>query len=382
MIILIFMDRFSSCSLFIFDSSTNLLVSFIIMSLVGSIFGTATTSQSSALSSLFEASLSLPERPHHQVVVAKKTKRQAPPNEHHQNQPQVSSADSKELQQQDDDDCTIFVGNLPPGTTRTGLEKLFSPCGAIASTRLRSLATLGTKVAEQHNAKLVQRACAHLNKIDPEAMVQGYVVFEKPESVAKALEMNAVEIQPGYHLRVDTATPTIDPARSVFVGNLAHHAADEASLRMHVAQVCDFTKEQILNIRLIRDKVTHDCKGFGYILLEHASLVPTALQRLQGSVYQKRALRVSVCGKRTKRQAGDTTREKKKKKDATGALQRILQKAPVARKRGAPTKHKTPNSKSSTSSRRQASEKKLQQRHKKLQKRAAKGMGKTKKQQT
>jgi hypothetical protein len=51
---------------------------------------------------------------------------------------------------QEKDSRTIFVGNLPKQTTRQSLASMFKSCGKVESSRIRSLATAGVKVAPEH----------------------------------------------------------------------------------------------------------------------------------------------------------------------------------------------------------------------------------------
>mmetsp|Transcript_24820 Transcript_24820/g.37471 ORF Transcript_24820/g.37471 Transcript_24820/m.37471 type:complete len:408 (-) Transcript_24820:170-1393(-) len=404
------------------------------MSLVNSIFG-EDSSQSevkSTVSDVFKASSSLPAKPQHKKlkpnpskdtksnvkdkndtssVQKKKKKRNRQEGDKEKGESIASSdnntsdnsypnADAIKIKEQNEDEVlptsladerTIFVGNLPPETTRKSLAALFRECGKVQSARLRSIATTGVKVAPDRagNQHLVKKVCANTNKIDSaiKSSAQGYVVFVEQESLAKALEMNNLLVKDKL-IRVDKANnPTMDPSRSIFVGNLPYQA-DESSLREHFCKGCDLKKHEIENVRVVRDKDTLQCKGFGYVLFQDKSTVSTALQQMHESVYKRRNLRVSVCGKRTKGRRGaakeiEKREEAKKKTSAVGALQRILKKQGKDRKRGSTSKQTLATgasrpAKNNGMSRRQASEAKLQKRHRKLQKRAAKGMGKMK----
>lgn len=399
------------------------------MSLLGSLFGDSSKkSDSNPLSNAFEASAALPDKPQHKAVARKKKRKKPKPVEEEKKEGDddddektkkkrkrkdgeaeegetaaataADDSNKEETASPDDDkkeeanERTIFVGNLPLDTTRKSLAAIFKDVGKVASTRLRSVATLGTKVAQKHagNQGLVKKICANTQKVDAEARTtaQGYVVFVEKESVEKALALNNTKHE-GKVLRVDRSTPTVDAARSVFVGNLPYQA-DETSLRQHCMHTCSLSKStEIENVRIIRDKETQQCKGFGYILFSTKEPVTTALQRLNDSVYKRRNLRVSVCGKRYKNRRGVPTdaqkaRKDKKMEDVAGAMQRILTKEAVElkqnkRKRGGASGDGGPKKTAQNPhglSRRQASEQKLEKRHKKLQKRATKGMGKLK----
>eukprot|EP00540_Astrosyne_radiata_P013761 CAMPEP_0116835286 /NCGR_PEP_ID=MMETSP0418-20121206/7464_1 /TAXON_ID=1158023 /ORGANISM="Astrosyne radiata, Strain 13vi08-1A" /LENGTH=388 /DNA_ID=CAMNT_0004464943 /DNA_START=21 /DNA_END=1188 /DNA_ORIENTATION=- len=346
--------------------------------LLSSIFGDSAKEEKSASSSgLFDRSLSLPPRPSfdrklplpppEKKATKRRDKKDVPPKEESQ------STDAKER--------TVFVGNLPTSTTRKSLAKLFCDCGKVESTRLRSLVTTGTKVSQDRagNQNFVKKVCANTHRVDLDARscVQGYVVFAEKESVIKALKRNNALVEDGRRVRVDRATPTVDSTRSVFCGNLVHRA-DETSLRQHVCDVCGFQPQDVENVRIVRDRETQQCRGFGYVLFAHVSMVTTALQTLHGTDYKNRPLRVMVCGTRTKKHgASEKTKTERKEDNPTGALKRVLEKEAHSkkRKRGdvstANKKHK-PDGKS----RRAKVEAKKEKRAKVLQKRIVKGMGK------
>ena len=72
-------------------------------------------------------------------------------------------------------------------------------------------------------------------------------------------------------------------------------------MRSHFATVLPNGQEDIENIRLVRDAETMIGKGIGYLLLKNRDAVMQALS-LHAVKYRKRwELRVTVCGKRTKR---------------------------------------------------------------------------------
>ena len=415
--------------------------------LLGSIFGNKTAGadkkkdEEDAGGLLFEQSSALPERPQHKPrakrilpptnteegsdpngdePVKKKRKERKPKKTEEEKAAEAKAEETPTAEdgaggiRDDQEDRTIYVGNLPLATTtRRSLAKLFKECGAIESTRIRNVPIAGVKLPPQHagDQDLVKKVCANTNQVDESLKntVQGYVVFKNKESVEKALEKNNTVIKEkgvdNFTIRVDRATPTIDPARSVFVGNLPYKA-EEATLKEFFVKGCDLTPDQVEGVRIIRDKDTHQCKGFGYVLFQEKNMVSLAL-KLHDKEYMKRKLRVMVAGKRFKNKKGNSgnndtkgtdssSPSKKKMKSGkperqreqvtVGAFRRILQKTQKdlagqnKRKRG--EKKKTAvKGKSSTAglSKRAAIEKKVDKKVRKLQKRAAKGMGKMRK---
>lgn len=246
---------------------------------------------------------------------------------------------------------------------------------------------------------MMRKVCANTGKIltdTPKKSAQGYVVFEAIESVEKALKLNNTIYQ-SHTIRVDHATPTVEPSRSVFVGNLPY-GADEETLRDHFLESLmdgeDLNESEgcaISGIRIVRDKETQKCKGFGYVTVRDATLVPLALQ-LHGSTYLKRELRVMVCGKRFKGKRGEggggegakglpslTTNQSSKRKLEGSTSPAFTHGGGAKRRRARSEKKGAPHSGVNKTSKRAATEAKVNKRVKKLQNRAAKGMGKKKK---
>ena len=315
-----------------------------------------------------------------------------------------SSADKEK--REEEEKRTIFVGNLPVDITRRALAGIFKSCGEVSTSRLRSVAVAGVKLPPEQagNQKLMRQVCANTGKLladTPKKCAQGYVVFKSIESVKKALKLNNSTYQ-SHTLRVDHASPTIEPGHSVFVGNLPY-GADEETLREHFEDKLsedDFNEadgDAISGVRIIRDSATQKCKGFGYVILRDATLVPLALQ-LHESKYMKRELRVMICGKRFKGKRGSdnkanltgkprsfegqratsdaknsSTRKRKAEGDASSSGS-----GKVMKRRARSDKKTAPGGKPGMS-KRAASEQKVNKRVKKLQKRAVKGMGKKKK---
>jgi nucleolar protein 12 len=409
------------------------------MSLLGSIFGREDNQKVEKTKSkkgqkikipddstdLFAKSAQLPERPSHEPAPPRKEKRkqevEEPPKKRRKPRktPDELAEETKQKDEEqaessteklddggdDEDDVearTIFVGNVPlQGASRKSLAALFKDCGAIESARIRSVPVKGIKLPPQRagDQNLMKKVCVNTNQLDYEnsmkETVMGYVVFKNEESVSKALELNNVLIVEGRRIRVDRASPSVEPSRSVFIGNLPY-AADEMTLQDHFLKGCAFEVGDVEGVRIIRDKETYQCKGFGYILLKEKSMIPTAL-KLHDSVYMKKKIRVLVCGKRFKNKKGLVAASKvtrtpdvtgtataPKETVTVGAFRRILAKQSkdvakiTKRKRG--EKKKTSVAKKGGPpgvSKRAVLEKKVEKRVKKIQKRISKGMGKT-----
>lgn len=213
----------------------------------------------------------------------------------------------------DDDDCTIFVGNVPLTESIKTVTKFFKSYGEIMSVRLRSVPISGAKVDEAGNQNLVRKVCVNSKQFgEQKGSFNAYVRFGDAISATEALQANN-SLFGSRHVRVDRVHPTLfDPRRSIFLGNLPHYA-DEEELREYFAKSLANGHDDIEGLRIIRDPNTLVGKGIGYLLLKDRDAVFKALQ-LDNSVFKKRwALRVSVCGKRTKR---DHAREDQSRNDS------------------------------------------------------------------
>lgn len=391
-------------------------------SLLGSIFGGASEDKDASNENLFAKSKELPDRPQHKPLTSsRKSKRDDDSSKNNESSGADAENDAKkrkkkkrksngsadqekneESKKKDtgkneseedlkDEERTIFVGNLPLTITRKALASLFRECGPVASCRIRSVPVTGIKLPKDQagNQSMMKKVCANTNQIDKTLTdtVQGYVVFKNQDDVAKALELNNELEYEGMKVRVDRAKPTVDPSRSVFVGNLPY-GAKESTLQSHFEEGCLFEAGEVMGVRIVRDKETFQCKGFGYVLFRDKNAVPTAL-KLHESTYMKKKIRVMVCGKRFKGRKGKPSEQKQRlqatEKLSVGAFRRIIAKqqkeslSTNKRKRGEKKKNATPKKAGAGNvSKRAALDKKVERKVKKLQKRATKGMGKNK----
>lgn len=207
------------------------------------------------------------------------------------------------------------MGNVPISETEKSLVKFCSEFGEVESVRLRSLPVAGTAVDEAGNQDLVRKVCAIKKKFGSQkGSLNAYVVFKRPEAVQKALAANnrimgkdpskdggEGKQEKGRHLRVDLVNPTLfDPSLSVFVGGIPLYC-DEEELREHFAEALSQGQKDVCSVRIVRDPDTLLGKGFAYLLLSDKDAVMQALTLHQKKYRKRWALRVTVCGKRTKR---------------------------------------------------------------------------------
>lgn len=190
------------------------------------------------------------------------------------------------------------------------------------------MALAGTKVGEHGNQRLVKKVSANKRLLsEAKDAFNAYVVFSRDESAAAALAANNRVVE-GHHLRVDRVggAATRDPARTVFLGNVAFDATEE-EVRAHFAAAlaAEGGDAAVEGVRLVRDAETQMGKGFGFVLLQDKATAAAALRLLHESKLKGRPLRVTTCGKRARKnpERGSPrvrpVRPNKKGKGGTGA---------------------------------------------------------------
>ncbi|KAG5855579.1 hypothetical protein ANANG_G00050560 [Anguilla anguilla] len=183
---------------------------------------------------------------------------------------------------------TVFVGNLPVSCTRKALQILFKEHGQIESIRFRCVT--------REDPSISLKVAAIQRKVHPKRQnINAYIVFKSEEGAEKALLRNGLEIEKGFHIRVDRASKSTahDHKRSIFVGNLPYDV-NELPLRTHFED-CG----KVEAVRLVRDRHSGMGKGFGYVLFESADAVQLAL-KLDGSELAGRKIRVKRSVKKEK----------------------------------------------------------------------------------
>ncbi|TFY81135.1 hypothetical protein EWM64_g2871 [Hericium alpestre] len=207
----------------------------------------------------------------------------------------------------DRENCTVFVGELPPGTTEDDLIKLFKDCGKIREVKLTQLpnalvATVEFLERDSVPAALTkdkkrvhdQEIAVHMawestlyvtnfpEKAD-DAFVRSlfgkYANKECMQSVAKAaLELHGQELEPGMPLSVLISNPVRKKERS---------DADADAKEVYVAGLSKFaTKEDlqklfntygtVKEIRMPTDAQSH-AKGFAFVEFENERAAAAAL---------------------------------------------------------------------------------------------------------
>jgi len=156
-----------------------------------------------------------------------------------------------------------------------------------------------------------------------------YIVFAEAEGAQKALKLNGTQAR-GHHIRVDMAeggNKQLNPRLSVFVGNLAFTAEEEA-VRRYFGQ-CG----KVASVRLIHDKATSLCKGFGYVLFNDTDGVQAAV-KMHGTKFQGRPIRVFRASQRPPGSSKAKTQESDAKTPAAAAKGGPLAKKVDGKKEG------------------------------------------------
>eukprot|EP01035_Chromulina_nebulosa_P027804 gene27804-36613_t len=231
----------------------------------------------------------------------------------------VSAAQNPTSNKDNNSPRTVFAGNLSVKETTKTITKLFSEFGEVESVRLRSVPISGTKVDDAGNQDLVRKVCVNTQKFGTQKVsFNAYIVYKDEASVKAAIDSANNRVVNDRHIRVDYCNPThFDPKRTIFLGGLPIYI-DEEELREYIAKVLPNGQDDIESVRLIRDSESLIGKGIGYVLLTDKDAVMQALS-LNQEVFKKRwPLRISLCGKRTKRMVAAKSKEQSSTDEVEG----------------------------------------------------------------
>ncbi|KAG5466835.1 hypothetical protein LSCM1_01012 [Leishmania martiniquensis] len=215
---------------------------------------------------------------------------------------------------EEEDRRTVFVGNLPNTIGKRDVEKIFKACGSITAVRIRCQAL--EQLDEKHlNRGRAVRVLRGEIKKDAKYSATAYVLFDSAASVASALEKNGLVFH-NRHLVVtamDVQSRAYPPETSIFLGNVAYDTTEE--------DVWKFFQEHgiadVKRVRLVRDRETGDCKGFGYVEFMHASSVCSAI-KTRGDKLNGRELRIVHVNKSKEVKAATTSRREKRREGNAG----------------------------------------------------------------
>lgn len=215
---------------------------------------------------------------------------------------------------EEEDARTVFVGNLPNTIQKRDVEKIFKSCGSITAVRVRCQVLEELDEKHQNLGRAVRVLRGEIKK-DDKYSATAYVLFDSAESVAPALEKNGLVFH-NRHLVVttmDVESRAYPPETSIFLGNVAYDSTEE--------DVWNFFQEHgvpdVKRVRLVRDRESGACKGFGYVEFLHASSVVPAVAT-RGNKLNGRELRIVHVNKSKDVKAATTSRREKRRNDRSG----------------------------------------------------------------
>ncbi|KAG5491132.1 hypothetical protein JIQ42_01027 [Leishmania sp. Namibia] len=215
---------------------------------------------------------------------------------------------------EEEDARTVFVGNLPNTIHKRDVEKIFKSCGRITAVRIRCQALEELDEKHQNRGRAVRVLRGEIKK-DANYSSTAYVLFDSATSVASALNKNGLVFH-NRHLVVttmDVEGRAYPPETSIFLGNVAYDTTEE--------DVWKFFQEHgiadVKRVRLVRDRETGDCKGFGYVEFMHASSVAPAIET-RGDKLNGRELRIVHVNKSKELKAATTSRREKRREGHAG----------------------------------------------------------------
>uniref|UniRef100_A0A914YGT3 RRM domain-containing protein n=1 Tax=Panagrolaimus superbus TaxID=310955 RepID=A0A914YGT3_9BILA len=222
-------------------------------------------------------------------------------------------------------DREIFVGNVASTVRRREIEQLFKKFGTIEKVWSRSVVGLSEKKTQTLVRKYKKMGS---NVLD---VINFYIRYKSPESVAKALEMNGLLFK-GLHLRVTGVNKkSLCVGSSAFVSNLPFDITEE-EIHQHFNECGD-----IKAIRVVHDRFSGLGKGAAFVEFSEKECVEKAIA-MNGTTLKERELRVAKALKRkqlAKEAAIKSKNSKGKKKEAEKMQEKIadyvVQKKPVGK---------------------------------------------------
>ncbi|CAJ1993067.1 DRBD9 / Double RNA binding domain protein 9 / NOP12 [Leishmania donovani] len=215
---------------------------------------------------------------------------------------------------EEEDARTVFVGNLPNTIHKRDVEKIFKSCGSITAVRIRCQALEELDEKHQNLGRAVRVLRGEIKK-DAKYSATAYVLFDSAKSIVSALEKNGLVFH-NRHLVVttmDVESRAYPPETSIFLGNVAYNTTEE--------DVWSFFQEHgiadVKRVRLVRDRETGDCKGFGYVEFMHASSVQPAIET-RGDKLNGRELRIVHVNKSKEVKVATKSRREKRRSEHAG----------------------------------------------------------------
>merc|ERR1712198_739626 len=210
--------------------------------------------------------------------------------------------------------ANLYVSGLPKHMTQPDLERLFSSCGNIITSRiLCDNISVGFIRFDQRVE--AERAIQKLNGTIPEGATEPITVkfANNPSNNAKAIPPLAAYLAPqaarralGAALHPASRFRFSPLAGDLLAGNtlLPGMATNGSGWCIFVYNLAPETEENILwqlfgpfgavqNVKVIRDLQTNKCKGFGFVTMTNYDEALVAIQSLNGYTLGNRVLQVS-----------------------------------------------------------------------------------------
>lgn len=180
---------------------------------------------------------------------------------------------------------TVVISNLPRDTKEDEINKFFK-FGAIDKIYFKSTLPVDPKIKE------ITALNAMTKYICPEQYTTTivYIKYKWLGGAREALRLNGQTFK-GNHLRIRTvreAMESFDNMKAVFIGNL-HYGMDHNTIWK-----CFSKCGEIDFIHLVRDYLTNQFKGFGFVIFKTRDAAALSL-KLNGFKIMKRGLRVKPC---------------------------------------------------------------------------------------
>lgn len=217
---------------------------------------------------------------------------------------------------EEEDARTVFVGNLPNTIQKRAVEKLFKPCGAITAVRIRCQVLEEVGETDKKDVGRAVRVLRGEIKKGDRLSSTAYVLFESAESIASALGKNGLVFH-NRHLVVttlDAESAAYRPETSIFLGNIAYDTTEE--------DVWGFFQEKgvsdVKRVRLVRDRETGACRGFGYVEFMRPASVEAAIAT-RGSLLNQRPVRIVHVNKSKDVKAQTTSRREKRREERSSS---------------------------------------------------------------
>jgi RNA recognition motif-containing protein len=212
---------------------------------------------------------------------------------------------------------TVFVGNVSLDTPKKALEKIFGKHGKVEAAWERSV-PVETESKAPVKAKVIQKKF-----VDGATNKSCYILFATEEEAEAAVEAEKKLAVDGRHLQVSLAIKKDkDFKTTVFVGNV-DFKIDEEKIRHFFGKF-----GEVEGVRMVRDPMTHQPKGFCFVRFTNKEGYLKALQD-NGCELAGRSLRI---GKAVKTPQPYYDFQNKSKEGVAKAIKKLRHDKPGSRK--------------------------------------------------